>query len=162
MGKFKKIGKSIVLIFLVISGLTKAQFTMHKLLHVGYVYQNQSFGEVGGTLLFLSNDDVIYRIGASAMLGSVNSEMAVMPKIQGDLLLNFQKNVDFYHAWYFSVGAESTTKYIAPKVGLTLFGIFDISAGYAVSLSKDGLHGKELHGFNLNTTLRIPIVVFSK
>ena len=42
---------------------------MHKLVTVGYVYQNQSFGEIGGKLLFLNNDDMLYRIGASAVMG---------------------------------------------------------------------------------------------
>ena len=40
--------------FLVItfSSLTKAQLTMHKMVHAGYVYQNQSFGEIGGRFGF--------------------------------------------------------------------------------------------------------------
>ena len=71
---------------------------MHKMIHVGYVYQNQSFGELGGRLLFLENDDMIYRIGASALMGSVNSKFAVMPKVQGDILLNFQR---FFKKIYF-------------------------------------------------------------
>jgi hypothetical protein len=36
-----------------LSTLAKAQYTMHKMISVGYTYQNQSFGEIGGKLLFL-------------------------------------------------------------------------------------------------------------
>ena len=130
---------------------------MHKMIHVGYVYQNQSFGELGGRLLFLENDDMIYRIGASALMGSVNSKFAVMPKVQGDILLNFQRNVDFYHAYYFLAGAEATTKYVAPKIGATLFGIIDLTGGYAFPIDKNGINGKELKGLNINLTVNLPI-----
>ena len=130
---------------------------MHKMIHVGYVYQNQSFGELGGRLLFLENDDMIYRIGASALMGSVNSKFAVMPKVQGDILLNFQRNVDIYHAYYFLAGAEATTKYVALKIGATLFGIIDLTGGYAFPIDKNGINGKELKGLNNNFTLNLPI-----
>ena len=132
---------------------------VHRLVHAGYVYQNQSFGELGGRLLFLENDDVVYRLGASALMGSVNGEFAIMPKVQGDILLNFERNVDFYHAYYFLAGAEITTKYIAPKIGATLFGLVDVTGGYAFSLDKNGINGKELKGFNFNFTLNIPLVM---
>jgi hypothetical protein len=45
-----------------------------------------------------------------------------MPKLQADVLLNFEKNVDFYHSYYFLAGAEGTNKYIAPKIGVTFSG----------------------------------------
>lgn len=145
----------LVLLFLGVSA--KSQFAMHKLVSVGYVYQNQNFGEIGGKLLFLNNDDMLYRIGASAVMGSVNSQLGIMPKIQGDVLLNFEKGVDLYHSYYFLAGAEATTKYIAPKVGFSLFGLMDLAAGYAFSLGGNGLNGKEMNGFNLNFTLNMPI-----
>lgn len=137
----------------------QAQLTVHRLLHVGYVYQNQSFAELGGRLLFLKTDDVVYRLGASALLGSTNGEFAIMPKVQGDILLNFERNVDLYHSYYFLAGAELTTKYVAPKVGATLFGLLDLTGGYAFSLDKKGINGKELKGLNLNVTLNIPLVM---
>ena len=138
--------------------LAKAQYTVHKMINVGYVYQNQSFGEVGGKLMFLKNDDVIYRLGASALMGSAHSEFAIMPKLQADVLLNFQKDVDFYHSYYFIVGAEGTNKYVAPKVGLSLFGIVDLTGGYALPIADSKLNGKELKGLNINFTLNIPTV----
>lgn len=141
-------------IMLVLSGSAKAQLTVHKLVNVGYVYQNQSFGEVGGKLLFLKNDDVIYRLGASALMGSTRSEFAIMPKVQADILLNFEKNVDFYHSYYFLAGVEGTNKYVAPKIGVSLFGILDLTGGYAFPISN--LNGKELKGLNINFTLNIP------
>lgn len=148
----------ILLVILLLSGIgVKSQMTMHKLITVGYEYQNQSFGEVGGKLLFLSNDDMIYRIGASALMGSVDSKFAIMPKVQGDLLMNFGRDVDFYHSWYFLVGAEATNKFIAPKAGFTLFGILDLTGGYAFPLDQDGINGKKLSGFNMNFTLNLPI-----
>lgn len=139
----------------------KAQFTMHKLIHVGYVYQNQSFAELGGRLLFLENDDTIYRVGAAALLGSANGKFAVLPKIQGDILFNFERNVDLYHSYYFLAGAEATTKYIAPKIGATLFGIIDLTGGYAFPIDKSGINGKELKGLNINFTLNLPLVMLN-
>ncbi len=139
-----------------LSVCTNAQVTIHKMINVGYVYQNQSFGEIGGKLLFLKTDDVIYRLGASALMGSVNSEFAVMPKVNADLLLNFEKNVDFKHSYYFLAGIEGTNKYVAPKIGVSLFGIFDLTGGYAFSVADSGINGKELKGLNINFTLNIP------
>lgn len=136
----------------------KAQYTMHKMISVGYTYQNQSFGELGGNLVFLKNDDVIYRLGASALMGSAHSKFAIMPKLQADVLLNFEKNVDFYHSYYFLIGAEGTNKYVAPKIGVTLFGILDLTGGYAFPIGNSGINGKELKGLNVNFTLNIPTV----
>lgn len=141
---------------------SKAQLTMHKMLHVGYVYQNQSFAEVGGRLLFLKTDDLIYRVGASALMGSTNSEFAIMPKLQGDILINFERNVDLYHAYYFLAGAEVTSKYVAPKIGATLFGIIDLTGGYAIPFGDETLNGKQLKGFNLNFTVNLPIVMLTQ
>lgn len=147
-----------ILSLFLLSTLVKAQYTMHKMISVGYTYQNQSFGEVGGKLLFLKNDDVIYRLGGSALMGVADSKFAIMPKLQADVLLNFEKNVDFYHAYYFLVGAEGTNKYIAPKIGVTLFGMLDLTGGYAFPIGDTRLNGKEMKGLNINFTLNIPTV----
>ncbi|MET3037992.1 hypothetical protein ABXT08_17980 [Chryseobacterium sp. NRRL B-14859] len=149
---------AILSVFL-LSTLVKAQYTMHKMISVGYTYQNQSFGEVGGKLLFLKNDDVIYRLGGSAMMGTAHSKFAIMPKLQADVLLNFQKDVDFYHSFYFLAGAEGTNKYIAPKIGVTLFGMLDLTGGYAFPVGDTRLNGKEMKGLNINFTLNIPTVL---
>ncbi|WP_415329333.1 hypothetical protein [Chryseobacterium sp. MMS23-Vi53] len=141
-----------------LSTFAKAQYTVHKMITVGYTYQNQSFGELGGKLLFLKNDDVIYRLGATAMMGSANSKFAIMPKISADVLLNFEKNVDFKHSYYFLIGAEGTNKYVAPKVGVTLFGMLDLTGGYAFPIGNSGINGKELKGLNVNFSLNIPTV----
>ena len=148
-----------VVLLLLFFGSSKAQVTIHKMVHAGYVYQNQSFGEVGGRLLFLNNDDVIYRLGVAGMMGSVNGEFAIMPKVQADILLNFERNVDLYHSIYFLAGAEATTKYIAPKVGVTLFGLVDLTGGYAFPIDKAGINGKELKGLNVNFTINLPLVM---
>ncbi|SEF73817.1 hypothetical protein SAMN05421847_0778 [Halpernia humi] len=145
--------------FLLASQSAKAQFTTHKMLQVGYVYQNQSFAELGGRLLFLKNDDLIYRLGASALVGSANSKFAIMPKLQGDVLINSQRNVDFYHSYYFLAGAEITSKYYAPKIGVTLFGILDLTGGYAFPIGNETINGKQLKGINLNFTLNLPLVM---
>lgn len=138
---------------------TKAQLTTHTLLTAGYQYQNNSFAEVGGKILFLSNDDFVYRLGGAALLGNVNSKFAVIPKIQGDFLINTQKNVDVFHSYYFLSGVELTPHYIAPKLGFSIFGIVDLSGGYALSYDKKGINGKELKGFNFNFTLNLPLVM---
>lgn len=148
-----------LLLLLLCTGLSNAQFTVHKLVNAGYVYQNGSFGEVGGKLLFLKNDDFIFRVGAGAMLGSINGKFAAMPKVQGDVLVNFERNVDLYHSYYFLSGAEVTTKYIAPKVGVSFFGLLDLSGGYAFPLGNKGLNGKEMKGLNVNVALNIPTVL---
>lgn len=148
----------VILSVFFLSTLAKAQYTMHKMISVGYTYQNQSFGEVGGKLLFLKNDDVIYRLGGSALMGTADSKFAIMPKLQADILLNFQKNVDFYHSYYFLAGAEATNKYIAPKIGVTLFGMLDLTGGYAFPIGDARLNGKEMKGLNINFTLNIPTV----
>lgn len=142
-----------------LSGISQAQLTVHKMVHVGYVYQNQSFAELGGRLLFLNNDDVIYRLGVAGMMGNANGKFAIMPKVQGDILLNFQRNVDLYHSFYFLAGAEATTKYIAPKAGVTLFGLLDLTGGYAFHIDNEGINGKKLKGLNINFTLNLPIVL---
>lgn len=147
---------------LLLTHFSQAQLTVHKMVHAGYVYQNQSFGEVGGRLLFLKTDDVIYRIGASALMGATQGEFAILPKIQGDVLINFERNVDIYHSYYFLAGAEVTTKYIAPKIGATLFGLIDLTGGYAFPLGESGLNGKQLKGLNINFTVNIPIVMISE
>lgn len=157
----KKILRFTALLIMLANQSAKAQFTMHKLIHVGYVYQNQSFAELGGRLLFLENDDTIYRVGAAALLGSANGKFAVLPKIQGDILINFERNVDLYHSYYFLAGAEATTKYIAPKIGATLFGIIDLTGGYAFPIDKSGINGKELKGLNINFTLNLPLVMLN-
>ena len=157
----KKILGFTALLIMLANQSAKAQFTMHKLIHVGYVYQNQSFAELGGRLLFLENDDTIYRVGAAALLGSANGKFAVIPKIQGDILINFERNVDLYHSYYFLAGAEATTKYIAPKIGATLFGIIDLTGGYAFPIDKSGINGKELKGLNINFTLNLPLVMLN-
>jgi hypothetical protein len=113
---------------------------------------------LGGKLFFLKNNDVIYRIGASALMGSVNSKFVIMPKIQGDILLNFERNVDIYHSWYFLAGAEVTTKFVAPKIGFTLFGLLDFTGGYAFPTDKNGLKGEKTEGLNINFTLNLPTV----
>lgn len=148
----------VILSVFFLSTLAKAQYTMHKMISVGYTYQNQSFGEIGGKLLFLKNDDVIYRLGGSALMGSADSKFAIMPKLHADVLLNFEKNVDFYHSYYFLAGVEGTNKYIAPKIGVTLFGMLDLTGGYAFPIGDTRLNGKEMKGVNINFTLNIPTV----
>ncbi len=158
----KKTSSLFCLFFLLFfSTLSHAQMAVHKMVHVGYAYQNQSFGEVGGRLLFLNNDDIIYRLGAAGLFGSVNGKFAAMPKVQGDILINFERNVDLYHSYYFLAGAEATTKYFAPKAGVTLFGIIDLTGGYAIPVDKEGLNGKELKGLNINFTVNLPIVMLN-
>ncbi len=153
----KKLLFAFVIIFS--AQMTNAQLTVHKAVHVGYAYQNQSFGEIGARLLMLKTDDVVYRVGAAALMGSVNGEFAVMPKVQGDILFNFQRNVDLYHSVYWLVGAEATTKYVAPKAGVSLFGLIDLTGGYGFSLDEKGLKGKKLEGLNINFTLNLPVVM---
>jgi hypothetical protein len=140
----------------------KAQWTSHSMGYAGYSYQNQNFGEVGLRFLFLKNDDFAFRIGGGAGFGNVNGSWTAIPKIQTDFLLNSEKEVDIRHSYYYLLGAEFSTKSISPKVGISLFGLLDCTAGYAFSVDKNGSNGKEMQGINFNLTFNIPWVVFSK
>ncbi len=137
----------------------QSQVTVHPTVFAGYEYQNQSFGELGARFIFLKNDDVLYRVSGSALVGLVNSKFTVLPKIQGDALFNFSKNDDIKHSYYFLLGAEATNKYIAPKAGISLFGIVDFTGGYAFNYGNQFINDKELKGFNFNFTVNIPLVV---
>lgn len=159
--KFKMNFKKYLFIFslIVFSSFSKAQITVHPTIFAGYKYQNQSFGELGARFIFLKNDDVLYRLSGSALLGSVNGKFAAMPKIQADVLLNFEKGADIQHSYYFLVGAETTNKYFAPKAGISLFGIVDFTGGYAFNYGHQLINGKELKGLNFNFSINIPLVV---
>lgn len=141
---------------------SNAQLTTHTMAYAGYQYQNQSFGDVGLRFLFLKQDDWAYRVAGGVLLGSTHSSFVAVPKLQTEILFNSEKNVDIQHAYYYLAGADFTPHYIAPKLGLSLFGIVDLSAGYAFSIDSDGLKGKELKGWNMNFSVNIPLVVFQK
>ena len=153
--------KKFLTAFAIISAFvwSHAQMAVHKLVTAGYTYQNQSFGEAGFRLIFLNNDDILFRTGATALMGSVNGKFAIMPKLQGDLLVNFERGVDLYHSYYFLGGVETTNKYVAPKAGFSLFGLIDLTAGYAFPYGDAQLNGKQLKGLNLNLTLNVPLVL---
>ena len=141
---------------------SKAQVTMHSMIYAGYEYQNQSFGEVGARFLFLKNDHTLYRISASGLIGEVNNKIAVIPKVQGDILLNFNEKTTLQHGNYFLLGAEVTNKYVAPKAGISLLGIVDFTGGYAFNFGNKFVNGKELKGVNFNVSINIPLIVFAK
>ena len=153
--------KKFITVFIILLSCAwgNAQITIHKLVTAGFAYQNQSFGEVGGRLVFLNNDDVLFRTGATALMGSVNGKFGIMPKLQADLLVNFERGVDLYHSYYFLAGAETTNKYVAPKAGFTMFGLIDLTAGYAFPYKNAHLNRKQFKGLNINFTLNVPIVL---
>lgn len=155
--------KKNILIFslVLLSSFSKAQVTIHPTIFAGYEYQNQSFGELGARFIFLKKDEMLYRVSASALLGTVNGKFAIMPKIQGDTLFNFNKSDDFKHSYYFLLGAEATDKYIAPKAGISIFGIVDFTGGYAFNYGNQLINGKELKGLQFNISVNIPLVVFN-
>ena len=132
--------------------------TMHKMLSIGYVYQNSSFVEIGSKLLLLKNDNTMFRVGASALLGSVNHKFTIFPKVQGDFLFSFEKSGsgDFDFPLYWILGFEVTNKFAAPKIGFNIFGIVDITGGYGFSFDSKKIGGKELKGLNVNFTINLP------
>ena len=153
---------SLFLAFLFSSSLAHAQNTSYMMISAGYAYQNQSFGEVGGKLFIAQEDtdNVAFRVGASALVGATNGKFAIMPKVHGDILFNPRKEVYVAHAYYYMAGVEATTKYFAPYLGISLLGLFDITAGYAFSYPNQTLHGKELKGFHLGVTFNMPTELF--
>lgn len=150
------------LFFILIFSNFKAQYTTYPMISVGYSYQNQSFGEIGGKVLFIKKDEIAYRIGGSALMGSTHGKFSIMPKIQGDILFNFRENVDIHQGFYYIAGAETTTKNFAPYIGINALGILDFTGGYAFSYQNQTLHGKEMKGLRLGITLNIPLVMFQK
>ena len=153
---------SLFLAFLFSSSLTHAQNTSYTMISAGYTYQNQSFGEVGGKLFIAQKDtdNVAFRVGTSVLMGATNGKFAIMPKVHGDILFNPRKEVYVAHAYYYMAGVEATTKYFAPYLGISLLGLFDITAGYAFSYPNQTLHGKELKGFRLGITFNMPTELF--
>lgn len=149
-----------ILFFIGINIKNNAQeWTNHNILNVGYIYQNHHLVEFGAKMLFLKNDDVLFRMGGGMILGSSNQKFSFIPKIEGAMLFNFQKKVDIFHSYYYLAGVDVTTKYITPKLGVSLFGIMDFTAGYGFSIDKKGLNGKEPKGLNLGISLNMPTSV---
>ncbi|PIE50708.1 MAG: hypothetical protein CSA38_01705 [Flavobacteriales bacterium] len=145
----------------VFSNKMKAQskYTTHTLIHAGYTYQNHHFGEVGAKFLFLKNDNFLYRLGGSALLGKVDKKFTVIPKIQADILVNTRKEVDIAHGYYFLAGADFSTHYIAPKLGVSLFGITDFNVGYAFPIRHRN-SPQALEGLQFQFLINIPTVIF--
>jgi hypothetical protein len=42
---------------------------------------------------------------------------------------------------------------------VTLFGLIDLTGGYAFPIDNDGINGKELKGVNVNFTINLPLVM---
>ena len=95
-------------------------------------------------------------------MGANHQKFSVIPKLQGDILVNFDENVDISHSIYYLLGADFTTKYFTPKVGLSLFGILDISAGYSLFIDNELVNGRKMKGLNFNIGLNLPISFFEK
>ena len=139
----------------------ESDFYLIPALSLGYYYQNQSFGEIGGKFILplpKTDEHLIFRIGASAIIGATNSKFAIMPKISTDLLFNPRKEVYVSHGYYYLVGIESTTKSFSPYIGLSVMSVLDITGGYAFSYPNQNLNGKELKGFRLGITINIPFI----
>ena len=66
--------------------MIRAQYTAHPMVSAGYYYQNQNFGELGGKILFIKKDELAFRVGASALMGTTHGKFTIIPKIQGDVL----------------------------------------------------------------------------
>lgn len=140
----------------------KGQYTAYSMFNVGYTYQNQSFAEVGGKILFIKKDEVAFRLGASVLLGSTHNKLATLPKAQADILFNFKENVDVHQGFYYVIGAESTTKYFSPYIGFSVLGIIDFMGGYAFLYPNQYLYKKALKGLNLRVKVNIPLIIFAK
>lgn len=151
-------------LMMLLFGISNAQLTAHHMINVGYEYQKQSFGEVGYRMLFLNKDETLYRVGVSGLFGSTHGKFSAMPKLQGDILFDLEKqrNGFVHYPIYALGGVEVTTKYIAPKAGFSFFGIIDFTGGYAFSWGNAELNGKKLDGFNFNFSLNIPLVALEK
>lgn len=148
---------------LTINETDKKKSNFYPVLSVGYHYQKQSFGEIGAGLLLPLDDTYdrfIFRVGAFAIMGATNSKFAVMPKVKADLLLNLRKEVYLSHAYYYMIGAETTTKSFAPYVGISIFGLLDLTGGYSFAYPKQTLYGKEMNGLRLGVTINIPSSIF--
>ena len=158
--KLIKTGFSIIVI-LFFCAIVKAQYTAHPMVSTGYYYQNQNFGELGGKVLFIKKDELAFRVGASALMGTTHGKFKIIPKIQGDVLFNFRENVDVHQGFYYLVGAESTLHNFTPHIGISVLGIVDFMAGYGFSYH-NRIHDKELKGLRFGVAFNIPLVLFDK
>lgn len=139
----------------------QAQYTAHYLLHTGYTLQkNTHYGELGAGILLLKTDDVVWRGQAGVQLGSKGGKAQILPKAQADVLLNFRKNADLRHSYYFLAGSEFTTEYAAPKAGISLFGLLDLTAGYGFAYTEK--NRENYNGLNIGLKLHLPIVVLQE
>lgn len=157
----RKIIHVIILIFSIFNyNHIKSQET-YPTISVGYTYQNQNWGEIGGKLIFTQKekDNIIVRTGASAMMGVSNKKFAVMPKIQADILFSPRKDDEVFiaHSLYYILGLETTNKYLAPYTGINILGILDFTAGYSFSFDNH-INGKKLHGIKLGIMINIPTI----
>lgn len=149
-------------LFLLTVGGTHASLaqkhTAHFLANTGYVHhKNFHAGELGARVLFLRQDNIMYRLGISALMGKYSTGFTVMPKGSADILLNFQKGRDLSHSHYYILGVEATNHFITPKIGAALLGILEVNAGYMMPYEKN-LSRPE--GITVHVGVSIPLVVF--
>lgn len=148
---------SLILFFLLsFSSTVNAQnkLTSHYFIQAGYTHLKGNWREIGGKILFLKNDDILFTLGASTLIGFKNKNMSFIPKIEGNVLLNFEKNPYLYHSYYFLIGNQISAKYITPQIGISLFGLLDLTSGYAFPITHE-----KMKGFNVNLKLNIPLVI---
>lgn len=150
----------IVTLFIFSSTLFQGQTSHHTMINIGYTYQNQSFAEVGGKILLLKKDHILYRFGGAALLGSTDHHFAIMPKIQADVLYSFKENTGLSQGYYYILGVESTNKYFSPHLGLNILGVLDFTTGYTIAYPQKNLFNKTLEGIHFGIILNIPLSIF--
>lgn len=139
-------------------GIFAQRWAMHPLLFGGYEYNNHHFLNIGGRLLFLRNDDALFRVAPSALIGMNDGRVRVLPQIQTDLLLNFQKNRSLAHGHYWLIGVSANTHQITPKVGVNVLGVLEATIGYNFGY-QDFLE-KNMNGIHAGLILNVPVVIF--
>ncbi len=136
----------------------KAQLSSHYLVNAGYSYYNHHFADIGGKLLLLENDEVIFRAGLGVMLGSSEKKFLALPKASADILFNFKDINTVKHGYYYLAGLDLSTKNIAPKVGISILGLVDFTVGYSFPIGTLSSQ-KALRGFSSGLSISVPIVM---
>ncbi|MDM1347626.1 hypothetical protein HX071_14995 [Myroides marinus] len=116
---------------------------------VSYQYQKGSIVKVGGYYATEINNTNILKIDATANFTWTQGKYAVIPEVA----------VAYYSDMYYigAFGRAEITPYtITPKVGLSLFTLFEVDLGYGLPIA-DKTDYRPIKGFTTSIRFNIPI-----
>lgn len=157
----KKFFKITAFIFSLFAFVPKVESQVYPVAYAGFEHQNQGFANIGGRLLIEGNI-AAYRVGAGVLMGATKSKFSLIPKIDADIILNSGVRNHSATPTGILIGGEATNYFIAPRAGLTFFGLLDLTAGYGFNYKDKSFRGRTFEGPNLNASLNIPLQLIFK